>query len=114
MTAAGKKMHNQISIMHFHSQNMQKFVFEKNDYAKLSTEVHPTMGLEQSRQSLDKGRMLVCPKAPGDDVLPFRFVDAPVHLFVVDVVSQYPRGSIGSDSVARQHHHSLFAKVIDK
>jgi hypothetical protein len=49
MTAADKNMHNQISIMHFHAQLMQKFVFEKSGYAKLSTKVHPRLGLEQPR-----------------------------------------------------------------
>ena len=45
--------------MHFHAQIMQKIVLEKNGYAKLSTEVQPTMGLEQPRQELDNYRMSI-------------------------------------------------------
>jgi hypothetical protein len=51
--AAEPILHNQISIMHIHAQNMQKFVLEKSSYAKLSTEVHARSGLEQPRQGLD-------------------------------------------------------------
>jgi hypothetical protein len=46
-------LHNQISIMHIHAQNMQKFVLEKNSYAELSTVVHARSGLEQPRQDQD-------------------------------------------------------------
>jgi hypothetical protein len=39
--AADPILHNQISIMHFHAQNMHFFVLGKSGYAKLSTEVQP-------------------------------------------------------------------------
>jgi hypothetical protein len=57
MAVDKKKMHNQISIMHFHAQNMQKFVLRKSGHANLSTEVHARSGLEQSRQGLDNDRI---------------------------------------------------------
>jgi hypothetical protein len=48
------KTHNQISIMHFHAQNMQKCVLERNSYAKLSTKVHARSCLEQPRYAAEK------------------------------------------------------------
>jgi hypothetical protein len=56
MTVDEKKMHNQISLMQIHAQNMQKFVLEKSRYAKLSTKVHARSGLEQPRHGLGNNR----------------------------------------------------------
>src|SRR5581483_1874217 len=68
-----------------------------------------------AHSSLCCGRSrLVRPKTTCDDVLPFCLVDAPVHLLVVDIVSQYPRSSVCPDPVPRQHYYSLLAKVVDK
>jgi hypothetical protein len=53
MAAAKNKMHDQISVMQIHAQNMQKSVLEKSGYAELSTEVQPRSGLEQPRQTQD-------------------------------------------------------------
>jgi hypothetical protein len=59
MIAADRKMHNQISIMHFHARNMHFFTFEKSGYAKLSTEVHPRSGLGQPRNAAGQSRTTI-------------------------------------------------------
>jgi hypothetical protein len=53
MTVDEKKMHNQISFMQIHAQNMQKSVLEKSRYAELSMAVQPRISLERPRQSQD-------------------------------------------------------------
>ena len=60
MAAADKKMHNQISIMQIHPQNMQKFVLEKSGYANLSTEVHPKLGLDRARCAAEQSWTTAC------------------------------------------------------
>jgi hypothetical protein len=59
MTAANRKMHKQISIMHIHAQFMQKFVLEKSGYADLSTGVQSRMGLDRARCAAEHSRTTV-------------------------------------------------------
>jgi hypothetical protein len=54
-------MHNQISVMQIHAQNMQKFVLEKSRYAEFVLTVSRTMGLEsvRMRPATAKGRGII-------------------------------------------------------
>jgi hypothetical protein len=70
MTIDKEKMHNQISIMYVHAQNMQKSVLEKNRYADLSTRVHPRSGLEQPRCAAGQSRtMAACCQRSWNNIL---------------------------------------------